>query len=82
MRRLKETFESEKHLWEADFQKEKQSLQHIISQQACTIQELEAEKRYLLEENKRLQLILRKKENAEKQRKYLWKTEMKEIDKL
>ena len=40
MRRLKETFESDKHIWEANFHKEKQSLQQLISQQACTLQEL------------------------------------------
>ena len=82
MRRLKETFESEKHIWESTFHKEKQSFQQMINQQACTLQELESEKKYLLEENKRLQMLLRKKETAEKQRRYLLKTEMKEIDKL
>lgn len=40
MRRLKESYETEKHMWEANFHKEKQSLQQLISQHSCTLQEL------------------------------------------
>ena len=48
IRRLKESFESDRHIWEANFHKEKQSLQQLVSHHACSLQELEAERKYLL----------------------------------
>lgn len=53
-----------------------------IDRQNDQIQDLYAQNKLLSEENKRLQEIIWKKENAEKHRKHLLRTEMKEIDKL
>lgn len=46
----------------------------VIDRLNIKVHEIEADNKYLAEENKRLQTILRKKENIEKQRKYLLKS--------
>lgn len=82
IKRVRESIETEKTRWEADFFKERAALQATILQHSRTIEDLLEIKNALLADKAKLQAVLKKKTECENKRLTFLKSEWKEINKL